>query len=633
MANKEEKMINYLLQTSDFVSIDKISADCLISKRTVYNYLQKLKDDPRFTIEKKKNAVYLTAKNNEKFVSKTPEDYQQRKRWIFRKGLIMQKELNIEKLLNFFGISEATFHSDIINIRKEISKFHVRLVTKKGKLMFVGNYHDLKKLTQHVIYQENNETHSLLSTENLTEIFPNLDVQFVKNTITNELQKSNYFMDEYSVVNLLLHILISTNQELNGIVPVTAIKTLNINEVIARICSAIEEKYHFTFSDSAKQQFSLIMETRTRNDDTFDTTAIKHEMTLPLVNEIFQKLLASYNIDINESVFKRSFALHIDSMLSRLESGVVVNNPLFSIIKQSSPITYDLAIFATNIISNQTGYQISESEIAYIALHIGTKIEEIRTIRTRLRAAIVCPEYYMYNSNLRKIIEIYKDDLYITDVYTSFDDVEKVDDLDLIICTVVSSRPITKVRLLKVSLFLTSSDRKDITDTISAIKKQNRIDRSKASVSSLFKKELFFADVSFNDRNEAIEFMSNQLYVHDYVPEDYKKAVLYREDIAPTDFNLIAIPHPVECSAKQTVITVCLLNKQLLWSRSNVSIIFMMGINNKDFEMFEDILSSLKGITEDNNKIKSLLSCKEYDAFINKFIELICENELYNEKL
>lgn len=630
MGIKEEKMINYLLAIDDYVSIEKISIECGISKRTVYNYLARIRLDPKYAISTKNNSVYLVKneQDNEEKYSVIPEDYHQRKRWIFRKGLFLQKELDIDRVMDYFKISEATLHADIIKIRKEINKFHVKLVTKKGKLIFLGNYHDLKKLTQHVIYEENNENNSLLSTENLEEVFPNLDVKFIKNAINNELKNQNLFMDEYSIINLLLHILISTNQELNGIIPEINNKDFQVSNIIENICAVIERKYNLKFSMSSKEKFSVIIETRTKFNEELEDGTIKHEVTKILVNEIIQSLLVYYNIDFNDINFKRSFALHIDSMLTRLESKVNLNNPLFNIIKQSSPITYDLAIFVANIISKVTKYEISESEISYIALHIGTKIEELRTVRTRLKVAVVCPEFYMYNSNLNKMMDIFKDDLYITQVYISFDEINELNDVDLIICTIMPSKNIKDKEILKVSLFLNNEDKLKIMDAISMIKKNKRIERSRNLVLSLFKKNLFYTDIDFNDRDSAIQFMSNRLLEEGYVNKNYCEGVLSRERIAPTDFGMIAIPHPVECSANQTVISVCLLDKPLFWSRSNVSIIFMIGINNKDFEEFEDVLASIIEITENEEKIKELMLAGNYESFVNSFIELLNGEEI-----
>ena len=40
-------------------------------------------------------------------------------------------------------------------------------------------------------------------------------------------------------------------------------------------------------------------------------------------------------------------------------------------IKRYSPYTYDIAVYVADIISSEVNKAVSESEIAYIALHIG----------------------------------------------------------------------------------------------------------------------------------------------------------------------------------------------------------------------------------------------------------------------
>lgn len=625
MASKQAKMLDYLLKQVGYTPIHQICTECQVSQRTVYHALATFKEDPQFIVENIKKGVRVRmAGQDSSNASKLPGDYEERKMWMFRKGLMMQQQLNVDSLLNYLSISEATLHSDVIRIRREIAKFHVKFVLKDGYLMFVGNYHDLKKLTQHIIYDENNEKQALLSIAGLTEIFPNLDVQYIKDSLAKELAVKNIFMDEYSVTNLLLHILISLNQELNGVVPVNINDHIQISEIVTSLCKPIEEKYNFNFSEGAKQQFTLILDTRAKSEDSdFDKDKLKNVETSGLVNEIFEKLLINYNLDLNVSMLKHSFILHLDNLITRLKNGAEVNNPLYNVIKRSAPITYDLAVYVSNIISSQMKHAVSESEIGYIALHIGTRIEEIKSERTRLKAMIVCPEYYAYHTHMNKIEEIYHEDLFITNVYTSFDEIQNFSNVDMILSTIMPAGKINTVPILKVTCFLNHSDRKNITMMISDIKNNRRIKQSRQIMKSLFAKELFFSDIAFESKDEIMDFLSDQLIKNHYVSKDYKEAVFYRERIAPTDFNVVAIPHPADYNAKQTVISTALLNKPVLWNRSEIFLVFMVALNNRDFESFEDILSSLITITSDMGNVKKLLAMKSYEEFITCFVSML----------
>ena len=622
MANKVDVVIGYLLNQADYIKVDKIITDCKISRRTFYNYLKDIKNDNQYIVDSNESGIRLISKNT-KLSRKRPEDYGGRKTFILRKGLIRGEKLHVSYLLDYFAISDSTFHSDLIKLRREISRFHVRLIGKDDELMFSGNYHDLKKLTQHIIYSESNSSQSLLSTDRLQEIFPNLDVEFVLDSIRNILSELNYFMDEYSIINLCLHILISLNQEVNGVLPINNSDENKASEEINRICSPIEKKYNFHFSNNAKNQFSMILATRIKDNNQLNND-FNNKETLELSNEIFDSLMSNYNLDMNDTSLKYSFMLHLDSLLTRIKNNVNLNNPLLSTIKQSSPITYDVAVTIAGIVRKYTHYTISESEIAYIALHIGTRIEELKSIRNKLNVIIVSPEYYNYNSGLKKIGQLFSEDLYISNVYTSFDKLNNLDEIDLIITTIPFVSNIS-IKTLKISNFLTSEDRNNISNIILDIKKQKNMDRSKRTINSLFKRDLFFSNKEFTNKNEAIDFLSDNLYKNGYVSKDYKQSINKREEIAPTDFNMIAIPHPAEYSANETVISVCLLNKPLNWGRNDVSIIMMISVSNKDFETFDDIFTSITQLAMEPSKLKLLVKQSNYDDFIKTFLSILYE--------
>ena len=218
--NVEEKIIRYLLIQNDYVSVKEIAGNCEISPRSVHNYLNKIKVDNRYVFKSGRKGIRLYEVRKADVSSKVPETFEERKMFIYRKGLIAQKPIYLDQLQDYLAVSDSTMHADIIKIRREIAKYHVRLTIKDNEMNFVGNYHDLKKLSQSLIYQDVNKERSILSVDSLQEMFVALDVAGIRSIITSQLEKQNFFMDEYSLMNLLLHILISLNQEMNGIIPV-----------------------------------------------------------------------------------------------------------------------------------------------------------------------------------------------------------------------------------------------------------------------------------------------------------------------------------------------------------------------------------------------------------------------------
>ena len=62
----------------------------------------------------------------------------------------------------------------------------------------------------HLIYNE--AQHTLVSMETLHAIFPRYDIQKIRSDILACLNSQHFFIDEYSLTNLLLHMLITMDQ-------------------------------------------------------------------------------------------------------------------------------------------------------------------------------------------------------------------------------------------------------------------------------------------------------------------------------------------------------------------------------------------------------------------------------------
>ena len=101
-----------------------------------------------------------------------------------------------------------------------------------------------------------------------------------------------------------------------------------------------------------------------------------------LVSLIQTQIKEVHNITITNRDFTVRFSLHLKNLLNRLEHGVTLNNPQKMNIKYSYPFIYEVAVFTANIISQETGFTLSEDEISYIAIHIGVIIEE-QSIRAK----------------------------------------------------------------------------------------------------------------------------------------------------------------------------------------------------------------------------------------------------------
>lgn len=81
--------------------------------------------------------------------------------------------------------------------------------------------------------------------------------------------------------------------------------------------------------------------------------------------------------------------LHIKSSIYRYRFGIQIGNPMEDDVEREYPDLFDVTRAAAGYLEQQIGVQISDSEVAYLALHFGSHLEFVREDR-ELRILVVC---------------------------------------------------------------------------------------------------------------------------------------------------------------------------------------------------------------------------------------------------
>lgn len=625
MATKQE-IIKYV-NTCTTTTTKKIALHFGVTQRTIQKYIKELTMEYPTHLAISSKGIHVLKpmlKNDE---SKIPIDFKERESFILRKLLINDCSIHMDLLCDQLCISITTLENEIKRIRKHILPYHLTLKTKNGELFIVGHNDDKKALIIHSIYGE--AKNSIVSLATLSELFQEYNIEEIRGMILEELDNNKFFIDEYSLINLLLHILIAmdqnnTNHKIND---ASSNDLIDLNRhfitIIDTICNAIEHRYKIKFTNNNKYQFTLLLMTRAIRNKEIDNqevviVSVSKEIDF-LVNIIIQTVHKTYDIDLNANNFKLAFSLHLKNMLIRLNAQISVHNPLLFNIKATSPFIYDIAVYISNIIKEHEHVILYEDEIAYIALHIGARIEELNSIKSKLRTALVCPQYYSYqNSQFKKIEAIYKDDIMIDLIITNPSDMDE-ESYDLIISTI----PIDGFHnSVLISNFFNDADKTNIHNMIQNIKK----DKEKAVINqemhTLFDEDFYNTNITFPSREDAIISMSEKLIKKSVVSGDFTEKLFEREAMSPTNFDMIAIPHPIDYFANRTVISVSVLKQPIVWGNTMVKIIFMFPISEGDFSRFSNIFGFLANLCNHNEYVELLAATKRYEDFLEYIIEI-----------
>lgn len=177
-----------------------------------------------------------------------------------------------------------------------------------------------------------------------------------------------------------------------------------------------------------------------------------------------------------------------------------------------------------------------------------------------------------------------------------------------------------------VSSFFSSEDRRKIQDTIQSIKKKRRSENNLIYAKRLFRKNLYKKIDARVSRDSILHGMAQDIMNTGKVDGDFETKILRREELAPTDFNSLAIPHPSEYCARETFAAVTTLDRPVDWGRSKVELVITFAINQQDFHLFDQFFTFLIELSNSSEAMSKLVNAGSYESFISQMVYFIEHN-------
>ncbi len=115
---------------------------------------------------------------------------------------------------------------------------------------------------------------------------------------------------------------------------------------------------------------------------------------LPMVD----KMIDVYNADIADELkedeeFLRGLLVHLRPVLVRLSTGLRIHNPILDDIKEEYGDIFEACRRAAAVITQETGYEVNEEEVGFLAMHFGAAQERVRENKQytrKVNIGIVC---------------------------------------------------------------------------------------------------------------------------------------------------------------------------------------------------------------------------------------------------
>ena len=502
-STRAKEIIQILCSQTQYITIASIAEKLNISSRTILRELdevEELLEKSGVKLDKKTNrGLYIKGSIDEKAsVLKLLEVLgenkiftpQERQSIILSELLQKQEPAKLFYFTKIFDVSEGTISRDLDGLDAWLKQYDLKLIRKPGLGVYVeGAEASIRKATINLIYEniDQNDLHNFIKEKFKMVSQSQLGIQVkMRNRLLNLIDNDTvsqlealiheiesilgYSLADSAYVGLVVHLALAV-QRIRNCEKITIEKSY-LNEV--------RQKPEFRVAEHLGRSIEKILAIEIPEDEiAYITMHIIGSKNRDVVNEqqgsgtsgyelvrLAREIIRVAERESNcylEQNHKLLVGLvnHLGPAINRLKMNMDIRNPLLNEIKAFYPHIIEISKKCAQLIENHYHVKIPESEIGYIALHLGAAIEKKEVGDKGIyKAAVACPSGIGASRMLASRIENEYENIVISDVVSTIkleDYILKAKEIDFIISTV----PIQKVSLpvVVVAPLLTLADR------------------------------------------------------------------------------------------------------------------------------------------------------------------------------
>lgn len=627
--------IAYLLAESETpITIDTIASKLNVSNRTIRSDLVEVdkylrenglllsrKQGVGITIkgpeEKRQNLISNIKLISHEFEPFSPED---RENHILKKLFLKQEGTTIKELREELYVSRSTIQKDLINVKKWLENFGLKLIKKSNSIIEVaGSEKNYRNAIANLVATNKgmNELKEMLFEDPtqridydvMSKLKDIIDIDFVKlqKIVVNAEKVLGFVFSYEAFISLVIHIAISIkrlNEGKNIILSDKIMSELRNKDeyyIAVQIADDIYKDFGVKLPEQEIGYILLHIVGAKLQQDNLDKVDIDlkgetdHELSVKVAKGIIRIAERALMMDFsNDEYLLNGLILHLRPTINRLEYGLNITNPILSQIKENYPDIYGVAYMTNTLFQQYLGKKINEDEVGYISMHLAAAVERQRGL---IRTLVVCTSGIGSSQLLAAKLKKHFTQLDIKDV-TSVVAInnEVLSNIDLIISTVPinSSKPV-----LIISPLLTQ---RDVERIISFINNLNKKDCSR-----LFMEDFIEVNASYSKKGKVIESIARKLFEKGFVKEGFEESVYDREKIDRTEIGKgVVVTHGFPEYVNVSQISVTILKKPIKWVRNRVDIIFLIALSKEDIKKSMDTLEGFYEAVDSDNFLNML---------------------------
>jgi Transcriptional antiterminator len=607
-------------------TLQQLAESYLVTPRTIRNYIKQINTEYPGLIIVKQEKIYLNQNTSHTL---TLSKFEESRTTTLLKELVTNHHVDYYDFAQKEFIEIPTIEKDIVNLRKRLNSFSIKLVKNGTIVTLKGTERNYRKAISSVLKSEMDK--NLYSLSALDNCYSDISVVLLEEIIKKNSKKHSLIINAYAQFDIILHLCISISRpneiQDNEIETesINQLKSADVNEFIEDIIKDINNEFKINLNTIEKKYLTSLFTSRVSKmnqiSDSLHKEYIDSEISM-IIGNVLRQTSNKFYFDFENTDLLDKLNLHIQALIDRSRKQQIIKNPFTQNLKNQFPLIYEISVYIAAELQNKLEISITEDEISFFALHIGSFILQNNKSSHLLNCIIVYPEYNgMQHEFVNHISASFSSDLNIVDVVDEMVSIIKQDNIDIIISII----PLQNIRdVIYVSPLMHKADIKTIEQAIESKLKEKSSINIKNSFVQLLSSDLFYTDIYLESEEAYIRFMYDKLKSLHIVNDDFLDSVLLRESMSSTAFNdIVAMPHAMEMTANKTAIVIIINKQPITWGNSRANIIILLALSKNDLEQFYDIFDSLINLFSNTGYVSSLIRASNYNEFVNLIVELL----------
>jgi len=623
MLDNHTRLIEHLAQAEGWVTAADLADKLGVTTRSVRSYVTAVKSSalPREVIESSTAGYRLHRENYAEFLksasTRDTERPRDRQYHLVRRLGDAPEGIDIHALAESFFVSESTIEADLRKIKTSISDSELTLTRRGPLVILAGTEPNLRRLLSKMFRHE--ESQGFLELESIQREFESSDLRSFKTALLDLLDSHGYFVNEYGINHVLLHVAIATDRTS----PTTQAFSGSAPQFTIELAALIATHFTVNLGPDDLNEIEILLTTRviTRTADAGDTTDVDLEQLITRVRRIVVRVGEEYLVDLDDDDFIMRLSLHVRNLIVRAQDLSYSRNPMTRSIKTTYPMIYELAVFIAAEVQRNEEITIHDDEISYIALHVGSHLERQAKREVRLTAALVCPNYHDLHVILRERIEaVLGEELQLRVVITRTD-VDLAELTTDLVLTTIDLRSFAD-NVVLIQPFLTETDVESIRKTIGRVRRLRRRRALTDELLRFFDPALFLRNFSAPSEEAMITALGDRMVEVGVIDEGYITGAIERERMSSTAFtDSLAVPHAMTMNAHRTAISIVINETPMQWGENRVNVIALIAFSAAGRVAFQTVFDQFVTAFSDRDYVQQLVrKAVDFPTFIDELV-------------